>query len=118
MEILFAGALGTGRKAENYPKTPLFLGNSMTIECRKFANFRERERGVENSGVEKHTLGPSPPPKRILEPPAYDTFPPPNLFKPYHMSLRDNAHRPNQSHFLRPPDVVLEGVLECTPSIA
>ena len=49
-------------------------------------------------------------PKTVLDPPTYDTIPPP-LCSRNVILLRGNGHRPDKSHFLRPPKLVLEGVL-------
>ena len=68
---------------------------------------RGKQRGG-NSGEGK-TYHKAPPPKRFWTPRTYDTFPPP-LFTPCHF-LRGNGHRPDKSHFLRPPKLVLEGAL-------
>ena len=46
-------------------------------------------------------------------PPNYGTFSPPRLFTPCHF-LRGNGHRPDQSHFLSSPKLVLEGALNGT----
>ena len=68
---------------------------------------RERQRGVENSGEGK-TYHKAPPQKRFwTPPPTYDT--PSPLF--VHALRSGNGHRPHQSHFVRPPKLVLEGAL-------
>ena len=71
--------------------------------------LREKQRGG-NSGEGK-TYHKSPPQKRFWTPPTYDTDFPPPLFTQCHFLLRGNGDRPDKSHFLRPPKLVLEGVL-------
>ena len=71
--------------------------------------FREKQRGGETQGRGKHTINPLP--KNGFGPPHlwYD-FPPP-LCSRNVILLRGNGHRPDKSHFLRPPKLGLEGVL-------
>ena len=45
-----------------------------------------------------------------LDPPTYDTISPPLCSRSV-ILLKGNGHRPDRSHFLRPPKLVLEGVL-------
>ena len=76
--------------------------------------FRERPRGVENSGGWKtyRKFGEKPLPKNVFGPPTYDTFPPPPFFwRLSVISLKRKRHRPDQPQFLRPPKVVLESTL-------
>ena len=76
----------------------------------------EGKRGVENSGEGK-THYKTPSPKTVVDPPTYDTFPPPPRVcsRPV-IVLTGNRHRPAESHFMRPPKLVLEGALYCTLS--
>ena len=55
------------------------------------------------------------PPNTVLGPPPMTGFPP-RLPTPCHVPW--SVHRPDQSHFLRPPNLVLEGALvrTCTPN--
>ena len=69
--------------------------------------IREKQRGVENSGEGK-TYHKTPPPKRFWTLPPMIRPPPPRLFTPCHF-LRGNEHRPDESHFLRPPKLVWRG---------
>ena len=62
----------------------------------------------------------TPPQKWFWTPPTYDTFCPP-VCSLHVILFGGNGHRPDKSHFLRPPKVVLEGVLYSTfspPKIA
>ena len=74
-----------------------------------FKEVRVFKGGVENSGEGK-TYQKTPPPKRFWTPPTYDVFSP---LCPcsviWTLSNRGNGHRQDQSHFLRPLKVVLEG---------
>ena len=73
--------------------------------------FSEKQRGGENSGEGK-TYHKSAPQKRFWTPPLMVRFPPPPpLCSRNVILLRGNGHRPDKSHFLRPPKLVLEGVL-------
>ena len=65
--------------------------------------------GGENSGEGK-TYHKTPPQKRFWTPPLMIRFPLP-LCSRNVILLRGNGHRPDNSHFLRPPKLVLEGVL-------
>ena len=69
--------------------------------------FREKQRGGDNSG-EGQTYHKAPPQKRFWTP-THDTFPPPFLCSRPVISLRGNGHRPDESHFLSPSKLVLEG---------
>ena len=46
----------------------------------------------------------------VSDTPTYDTISPPPLVTPCHF-LRGIGHGPDQSHFLSPPKLILEGVL-------
>ena len=79
---------------------------------------RDKQRGG-NSGEGK-TYHKSPPPKRFWTPPLMIRFPPPFVHA-MSFSLEETGTRPDKSHFLRPPKLVLEGVLYGTfspPKIA
>ena len=79
---------------------------------------QRKTKGGENSGEGKHTINPLP--KTALDPPTSDTISLP-LCSRNVILLRGNGHRPDKSHFLRPPKLVLEGVLYGTfspPKIA
>ena len=81
--------------------------------------IREKQRGGENSGEGK-AYHKTPPQKRFWTPPLMIRFPPPLCLRNV-ILLRGNGHRPDKSHFLRPPKLVLEGVLYGTfpsPKIA
>ena len=70
--------------------------------------LREKQRGGETQRG-KHTIKPLP--KNVFGPPhLYDTIPPPLCLRNV-ILLRGNGHRPDKSHFLRPPKLVLEGGL-------
>ena len=71
--------------------------------------FQRKTKGGANSGEGK-TYHKSPPQKRFWTPPTYDTISPPPCSGNV-ILLRGNGHRPDKSHFLRPPKLVLEGVL-------
>ena len=76
--------------------------------------FRERPRGVENSGGWKayRKFGEKPLPKNVFGPPPPTTrFPPPFFWRLTVISLKRKRHRPDQPQFLRPPEVVLESTL-------
>ena len=65
-------------------KTPLII-KDRSLQCGLWPQIRERPRGVENSGGGgggKHTANSAknPSPKTFLDPPTYDTFPPPPFF--------------------------------------
>ena len=64
--------------------------------------------GLENSGEGKHTIEPLP--KTVLDPPPMIRSPPP-ICSRHVIVFGGNGHRPDKSHFLRPPKVVLEGAL-------
>ena len=70
--------------------------------------IQRKTKGVENSGEGK-TYHKNPSPKTVLDTPhlQYD-FPP--CSRPV-VLLRGDGHRPDEFHFLRPPQVVLEGAL-------
>ena len=55
----------------------------------------------------------TPPQKRFWTPPPMIRFPPP-LVHALSFSLEGMGHRPDQSHFLSPPKLVLEGALRST----
>ena len=78
-------------------------------KCPPSSFFREKQKGVENSGEGK-TYHKTPSQKRFWTPPPMVRFPPPVCFLPV-VFLRGNRHRPGKSHFLRPPKLVLEGAL-------
>ena len=63
----------------------------------------------ENSGEGK-TYNKNPSPKTVWDPRTYEMFPPPISSHPV-ILLRGNGHRPDESHFLRPPKLVWEGAL-------
>ena len=65
--------------------------------------------GGETQGRGKHTIKPLPE-NGLGPPPLMIRFPPP-LCSRNVILLRGNGHRPDKSHFLRPPKLVLEGVL-------
>ena len=67
---------------------------------------------MEDSGAGK-TYHETPPEKRFGPPPTYDTFPPPVCSRSV-IFLQGNGHRPDQSLFLRPPKLGLEGALYST----
>ena len=67
--------------------------------------------GKLREGGGEHTIKPLP--KNGFGPPTYDTIPPPLCSRSV-ILLRGNGHRPDKSHFLRPPKVVLEGALYST----
>ena len=96
--------------------TKLF-GSFKTI-CRTLSKLtcqqilREKQRGGENSGEGK-TYHKAPPQKRFWATPLMIRFPPP-LCSRNVILLRGNGHRPDESHFLRPPKLVLEGGLYST----
>ena len=71
----------------------------------------QHQRGVENSG-EGRTYNKTPPQKRFWNPPPPPMirFPPPVCSRAV-IFLRGNGHKPDQSHFLSPPRLVLEGAL-------
>ena len=78
---------------------------------------QRKTKGVENSGegnikpLPKNGFGPPPPHLRYVFPPVCSR----NV-----VCLRGNGHRPDQSHFLTPPKLVLEGTLHgmFSPKIA
>ena len=72
--------------------------------------FREKKRGVENSGEGKHTTIKPLPKNRFGPPKSYDTFSPHVCSRPV-IFLGGNGYRPDKSYFLRPPKLVLEGAL-------
>ena len=75
---------------------------------------------MENSGEGK-TYRQTPPQNRFWTPPTYDTLTPPPLYSSLVIFIRGNGHRPDESHFLRPPQLVLEGAFYSTfphPQIA
>ena len=74
----------------------------------------EKNKGGGNSGEGK-TYHKTSPPKRFWTPPLMIGFPPP-LCSRNVILLRGNGHRPDESHFLRPPKLVLEGALYSTCS--
>ena len=69
------------------------------------AKVREKQRGG-TQGSGKHTIRPSP--KTVLDPPTHDTISPPPLCSRNVILLTGNWHRPDKSHFLRPPKLGLE----------
>ena len=69
--------------------------------CRNIINIRE---GWKTQARGKHAIKPFP---------TYDTISPPLCSRPV-IFFRGNGHRPDQSHFLRPPKLVLEGALYST----
>ena len=74
----------------------------------------ERVFRVVSHGRGKHTIKPLP--KNgfgPLSPPTWDSFSP-RVHTPCHFSLRASGHRPDQSHFLSPPKLALEGALHST----
>ena len=71
--------------------------------------IQRKTKGGGNSGEGK-TYHKSPPQKWFWTPPLMIRFPPP-LCSRNVILLRGNGHRPDKSHFLRPPKLVLEGVL-------
>ena len=70
-------------------------------------SIREKQRGGETQGRGKHTINPLPK-NGFGPPPLMIQFPPP-LCSRNVILLRGNGHRPDKSHFLRPPKLVLEG---------
>ena len=72
--------------------------------------FRERQRGVENSGGGEHK---NPSPKTSLNPPTYDCFPPPLFWRLSVISLKERGTRQTNPNFWlrRPPKAVLESTL-------
>ena len=75
-------------------------------------NFRGKQRGGGKlRGGENIPENPSP--KTVLDTPTYDTIPPP-LCSRNVILLRENGHRPDKSHFLRPPKLGLKGALYST----
>ena len=68
--------------------------------------FREEQGG--NSGEGKDTINPSP--KIVLDPPPLMIRFPPLCSRPV-ILLIGNGHRPDESHFLRPPKLALEEAL-------
>ena len=79
--------------------------------------FRTLMRGLMDSPNERKTKGgggvklrrgentpQDPSPKTVLDPPTYEI---PICSRPV-IFLRGNGHRPDESHFLRPPKLVLE----------
>ena len=71
-----------------------------------FATDQRKAKGEgETQGRGKHTINPSP--KTVLDPPTHDTIPPPPLCSRNVILLRGNGHRPDKSHFLRPPKLGL-----------
>ena len=84
------------------------------------ACFSEKSKGRwKTQGRGKHTIKPSP--KTVLDPPHLRYISPlPVCSRPV-VFFRGNRHRPDQSHFLRPPKLVLESALYstfCSPKIA
>ena len=76
------------------------------VDLACFSSFSQRKtkgggklRGGEN-------IHKTPSQKRFWTPPTYDTFSLPACFRPV-VFLRGNRHRPGESHFLRPPKLVL-----------
>ena len=90
------------------------------LRQKKVNNLAQRKtKGGGNSGEGK-TYHKAPPQKRFWTPPLMIRFPPPPCSRPV-IFLRGNGHRPDESHFLRPPKLVLEGALYGTfspPKIA
>ena len=82
---------------------PTTENNSRGVSLRKTLS----KGGGKLMGGEKHTIRPLPQ-KQFWNPPPMIRSPPPGLFTPCHF-LRRNGHRPDHSHFLRPPKLVLEG---------
>ena len=80
-------------------------------KARHAHNQRETKGGGELRGAENIPSSPSP--KTVLDPPLMIRFPPPLCSRPV-ILLRGNGHRPDKSHFLRPPKLVLEGALYST----
>ena len=76
----------------------------------KYTIQRVAKGGWKTQGRGEHTIRPSP--KTVLDPLplSYDTPPLCLSMRPV-ISLKGNESRPDQSHFLRPPRVVLEGAL-------
>ena len=72
------------------------------------AQFSEKNKG--GGTREGKTYHEAPPQKRCWTPPLMIRPPPPFCSCPV-ISLRGNGHRPDESHFLRPPKLVLEGTL-------
>ena len=76
--------------------------------------YSERnEGGWKTQGRGKHTIKPLPKNGFGAPPPTDDTISTPLCSRPV-ILLRGNRHRPDKSHFLRPPKVVLEGALYST----
>ena len=71
--------------------------------------YQRKTKGGGNSGEGK-TYHKTPPQKRFWTPPLMIRFPPPLCLRNV-VLLRGNGHRPDKSHFLRPPKLVLEGGL-------
>ena len=89
--------------------SPRVAGGKKSMDMRL---FREKQRGVENSGEGK-AYHETPPQKRFWTLLPMIRFPPP-LCSRHVILLRENGRRPDKSHFLRPPKVVLEGSLYST----
>ena len=96
-----------------HPRDPdIYPGNLQPVILKPVGRtsiFREKQRGVENSGEGK-TYHKNPSPKRFWTPLPMIRFPAPVCFCPA-VFLRGNRHRPGKSHFLRLPKLVLEGAL-------
>ena len=79
------------------------------------SDIQRKTKGGGNSGEGK-TYHTTPPQKRFWPPPLMIRFPPPLCLRNV-ILLRGNGHRPDKSHFLRLPKLVLEGVLYGTFSL-
>ena len=77
----------------------LFLSRSLLKDL-----YQRKTKGVgELRGGGGETYHKTPRQKRLwTPPPTYDTIPPPLCSRPV-ILLRGNGHRPDESHFLRPP---------------
>ena len=77
---------------------------------RPMSQVREKQGGGGGNSGEGKTYHKSPPQKRFWTPPLMIRFPPP-LCSRNVILLRGNGHRPDKSHFLRPPNWFWRGVL-------
>ena len=97
----------------------LTLDHTPPFQHLGFSGFGVLDPCGKTQGRGKHTINPLPK-KAVVDPPIYDTISPP-LCSRNVILFRGNGHRPDKSHFLRPPKLVLEGVLYGTfppPKIA
>ena len=67
----------------------------------RWLSAEKNKGGWKTQGRGKHTIKPLP--KNGLDPPTYDTFPPLPICSRHVILFGGDGHRPDKSHFLRPP---------------